>query len=593
MFRAVVNIYIDSMIDNVTSKKKNKTVYFSIMIGILTIFLVFYVYYLLGQNYPESVSAVQDQPFTLKVGSEVYQDAILSEIEFPLVPKGTQISYSAPLKGDVNNPLLHIFMSHSVGRVYLDDELIYTYGEPDWHMFGYGYLNIPIDNDFAGKELRVEQDVMESGEIGHINTPSVCDASCYYNNMIASNRLILFVDITIIILSITVVISGLIFMNTINEIKNLIWIAAAFFVMGLWEFCNSNLISLFIGNDLSLKGYLEYLSLYTGPFLFTMYFADGFTIKKNKIERYLFYLLVTFMFIFPIVGLILHFADVIHLPKILYIGHITIIVSLIYVLAVNIRLTLRKDNVHRVMVIGTFILVTVTIIDMARYLVIKFIFKDGSYKSIVLIGVYIYALCVILDFLSTHNRTILAEAKTEALEKIAYYDIMTDIYNRQKINQIVREIAGKKGRTRFGILSFDLNDLKKANDEYGHLVGDKLLSDFAGLLKEVFWDKGIVARMGGDEFIVVFDDIERSDIDALIEKLESRKDEVNAKRKDIPISYAYGYAEATDEELKELKELKELSDATEDEGMKVVRMVYKRSDDQMYENKATMKRAGA
>ena len=112
-------------------------------------------------------------------------------------------------------------------------------------------------------------------------------------------------------------------------------------------------------------------------------------------------------------------------------------------------------------------------------------------------------------------------------------------------------------------------------------------------MKEVFWDKGIVARMGGDEFIVVFDDIERSDIDALIEKLESRKDEVNAKRKDIPISYAYGYAEATDEELKELKELKELSDATEDEGMKVVRMVYKRSDDQMYENKATMKRAGA
>ena len=61
-------------------------------------------------------------------------------------------------------------------------------------------------------------------------------------------------------------------------------------------------------------------------------------------------------------------------------------------------------------------------------------------------------------------------------------------------------------------IMFDLNNLKRANDTYGHAVGDQLITNFARLLRNAIPAKDFVGRYGGDEFITNYytDDKERN-----------------------------------------------------------------------------------
>lgn len=53
------------------------------------------------------------------------------------------------------------------------------------------------------------------------------------------------------------------------------------------------------------------------------------------------------------------------------------------------------------------------------------------------------------------------------------------------------------------LLYADLNDLKVINDSFGHLEGDRALKELAAILKETFGESDTIARVGGDEFVVL------------------------------------------------------------------------------------------
>lgn len=63
----------------------------------------------------------------------------------------------------------------------------------------------------------------------------------------------------------------------------------------------------------------------------------------------------------------------------------------------------------------------------------------------------------------------------------------------------------------FGIVVLDLNDLKKVNDNFGHALGNKLISTAAKTIAEVF-KRSPVFRVGGDEFVVVLQNKNRHEI---------------------------------------------------------------------------------
>ena len=89
------------------------------------------------------------------------------------------------------------------------------------------------------------------------------------------------------------------------------------------------------------------------------------------------------------------------------------------------------------------------------------------------------------------------------LEDAANQDYLTGVLNRRGLDQAVEqmELEGRQGMNALYVL--DLDDLKGANDRHGHLYGDKKIRAFADYLTSCLRAEDLVARIGGDEFIIL------------------------------------------------------------------------------------------
>jgi diguanylate cyclase (GGDEF)-like protein len=95
------------------------------------------------------------------------------------------------------------------------------------------------------------------------------------------------------------------------------------------------------------------------------------------------------------------------------------------------------------------------------------------------------------------------QAKLEAAEQIASFDGLTQVRSRLWVEgQIEQRMAGTGT---FCTAILDIDGFKRVNDEHGHLVGDELLTQFAGELRAACRSTDVIGRWGGDEFIVLLD----------------------------------------------------------------------------------------
>ena len=88
------------------------------------------------------------------------------------------------------------------------------------------------------------------------------------------------------------------------------------------------------------------------------------------------------------------------------------------------------------------------------------------------------------------------------IEYISYHDDLTGLYNRRYIMEALDNLNHKENLP-LTIMIIDINDLKKMNDYFGHAVGDQLIRKTATILRAFFWDRGIISRIGGDEFLIL------------------------------------------------------------------------------------------
>ncbi|WP_420591443.1 EAL domain-containing protein [Bacterioplanoides sp.] len=101
----------------------------------------------------------------------------------------------------------------------------------------------------------------------------------------------------------------------------------------------------------------------------------------------------------------------------------------------------------------------------------------------------------------------------QQLEHLSYYDSITNLPNRALLLSRL-ENALEKARTsqrKVGLIAIDLDHFKHINDSLGHPAGDRLLQEFAHRLRRRLRDSDTVARLGGDDFMVVLEDVVSSE----------------------------------------------------------------------------------
>lgn len=111
----------------------------------------------------------------------------------------------------------------------------------------------------------------------------------------------------------------------------------------------------------------------------------------------------------------------------------------------------------------------------------------------------------------------------QSLQHIASHDVLTGLPNRrlmiEHIDQAMQRC--KRNKKSMALLFLDLNGFKPVNDQYGHKAGDEVLKQVAQRLSEAMRASDRVARFGGDEFVVLVEDIqEKEDVCGIVAKVD-------------------------------------------------------------------------
>ena len=117
-----------------------------------------------------------------------------------------------------------------------------------------------------------------------------------------------------------------------------------------------------------------------------------------------------------------------------------------------------------------------------------------------------------------------AKEENARLEALAHTDALTQVLNRRAL---VQRLAAELDRARrydgvIALLMIDLDHFKRINDTYGHLVGDDVLREFAGVLTSAVRSVDMVARYGGEEFVVVLPETGEEGATAFAERIRER-----------------------------------------------------------------------
>ena len=128
----------------------------------------------------------------------------------------------------------------------------------------------------------------------------------------------------------------------------------------------------------------------------------------------------------------------------------------------------------------------------------------------------------------------------DTYKELAYRDILTGLNNRAAFDKLFNELPDKYDEgTEVTLFMFDLNNLKRVNDELGHIEGDRLIKDMSDCLDKTFKNVGTAYRLGGDEFAAVVIG-SRKNPDKLLREFESNVEYCNIINKG-KLSAAKGY----------------------------------------------------
>jgi diguanylate cyclase (GGDEF)-like protein/PAS domain S-box-containing protein len=114
--------------------------------------------------------------------------------------------------------------------------------------------------------------------------------------------------------------------------------------------------------------------------------------------------------------------------------------------------------------------------------------------------------------------------ESNRIKRQAYYDYLTQVPNRYLLMERLTHIIEQAERQElsFCLLFIDINDFKRINDTYGHQMGDLVLKEFATRLKSTIRQSDTLARVGGDEFVVILEQTaEHNDIQTIINQLHA------------------------------------------------------------------------
>lgn len=171
----------------------------------------------------------------------------------------------------------------------------------------------------------------------------------------------------------------------------------------------------------------------------------------------------------------------------------------------------KKHSLNLIPIISTFCICVMYVLVDVHYVFMEPIFTGETITSMRR-GFHYFnimiALCVLLAFsvlfaLEVRYIQKMLNDENARLGKIASIDPLTKALNRRSFTDAINLEIKEKDDLQFGLILLDIDDFKKVNDTYGHIVGDEVLVRVAKVMRQNLREGDILVRWGGEEFLLL------------------------------------------------------------------------------------------
>ncbi|WP_294967153.1 sensor domain-containing diguanylate cyclase [Sulfurimonas sp.] len=186
--------------------------------------------------------------------------------------------------------------------------------------------------------------------------------------------------------------------------------------------------------------------------------------------------------------------------------------------------------------LNTYLIVEAKLNDFAKEATQVFYINLGLSLSFTLI----FALIIMFILKNYHKK----------LERLADFDSLTDLSNRHHFDKQFEHFLAlhKRDERPISLVFIDIDDFKTVNDELGHQIGDEVLVKTANILKKSIRKTDLIARWGGEEFVIAFIDTHINEAHTITQKIKEsiEKDEDIQKILGYNIMASFGLTYCTD-----------------------------------------------
>ncbi len=515
-----------------------------------------------------------DDNWNLSINNDNYSDITLSKMNALLsdpLNRGDKVTISTTLP-DIDYlpfPVILFKSKYTTLDCYIDDELIYSFGNTEFEekaFVGRMYHFISIPRKYAFETITIKMTVTEYNAFTALDPPILGDQPDVESNLINSNLMVIATAIFMFIFGIILLFVSLIFAASIPNIVTQIIEALFCMNTGAWLLSYFNLLTLFYYTPLETQ--IEFFTLYLiVPYCYLIMISiEG--IEKNL----LFYAAFIMQSLTSVTAFISQYVFDLHMRAFLPVYQFLGIISFSLLIYFALK-TFKKNSIassERVQLIGLCIFSLSLIIQLVFYILDKLhiqMFLTLN-KTIMSLGCILFTLCLLLNYLLYITQTYASRKENASLSHLAYADGLTDLPNRALADKLLDEL--NEIETDYCIISIDLNGLKTVNDSFGHPTGDKYIKDFAKVMTNTFEENDFCGRIGGDEFLAIIKDATGRDISAIINRMNSALNVLNAIYSEYHRSVATGFAFRHEFEINNSHEVYLLADQRMYEAKKIM-----------------------
>lgn len=493
------------------------------------------------------------------------------EITLPIklnTPVNTEAVIYRALPQNLNNDkYLCLISSQQSIKVSVDKKVIYTYGYDEHDISkklpGNLYNIIKLPEDAAGKRLQISYLSRNEKQSGELNTILYGYKGDILLSILRSGLYEIVAFILLTIIALVCLLISFINRKKLNS-KALLYNSVLLMIISLWVFLQSSFSQFVFVSQHNVK-VISYFCTMIAPIYANKFLNSSLKNDYDAVCRR-----------FSIIYLINFMVDAVYLiisgnlpEKCLVITHIIICFNMavvIYVLFRNLFILHKKDDKFVTLCMMPFLISSLFCIITCYTNDFVFTISRSLIIGIAFSIVFI-VIALIVYFIKLYKDAMY----TNVLNKLAFQDTITGGKNRTAFyKDIETTLSNNSDNKNICIMIIDLNNLKKINDTYGHLVGDEAIRTCYECIEKSIPHGGTCYRIGGDEFaciLIGFSKELMSDFISTFTKYVSVKN-VNLE---YSFSAAYGYSyynKVTDTNLLD---------------------AFNRADKEMYEKKQEMK----